>query len=183
MDQHFNNNVFVNARLLARGNDVDRIPRSLFNDFIPSLFIAETQHNTIYNYNSLEYNVRQIDILPEKTKPNYMVKLTPDNYEKHLVKGSVVQIPISHPFIHHKIIETYGHDRILQLEYLGKSGNDQLNFKPIGCNTGYALNHAVACKAQKLLKYQYKMYVRLSEERIQRQIDRLRLLEWRVSLF
>jgi hypothetical protein len=152
------------------------IPESLFNTTIPRIQKSIPEYQSLQNNTTipLEKGHFQCSIRTQK--------LTPDNWEALLHPGCTVYIPITFGIVHHKVIEDYGHDKLVQLEYVGQTRlhNDfQLNFKFAIHLTMFPRYHA--CKAKKLDTYPYPIMVEMKPEQIQRDVLRYKIIGWRVA--
>lgn len=162
-------------------------PASLHSHFLPEL---EERGNKSLPLRHRYQTLRRNDIKVEKESRNKYRLLTSTNWDRYLVNNfSRVYIPVSEAGIHWSLIETHGHDRIVELLYVGSHplGRDiQLNFQPIN-QDGEMLDHAhpcytVACRASKLDKYMRRMYYVMTEDERTRDKDRFRMVEWRATL-
>jgi hypothetical protein len=156
---------------------------SLFNEVIPNIIRTDNQF-----YFELPTN----DDMIEKGKRedgNYYRKLTLSNWERNLKHkiGIEIYIPLSCLSIHHRIIDLYGHDRVLELVFRGSrqmmNNQTQLTFRTkqstrnVRERWGY-----VACRAEGLKDYRLGLYVRMSPEEIKRDRDRFQIIKWRESV-
>ena len=164
-----------------------RNPASLYNHFILELEERGNRYLPIrFRYQALTRNTMVI----EKASRGKYRRLTPLDWDRYLVTHhSRVYIPITDIGIHWSIIEAHGHDRIVELLYIGCQpiGRDtQLNFQPIAADGGTLdAEHpcfTVACRASKLDTYSRGMYYRLTDEEAARDEDRYRLVGWRSAM-
>ena len=162
-------------------------PASLHSHFL--LELEERGNKSLplrHRYQSLRRN----DIKVERDSCNKFRLLTSLNWERYLVDNvSRVYIPISEVGIHWSLIETYGHDRIVELLYVGShpNGSDiQLNFQPVN-QDGEMLDRAhpcysVACRVSKLDTYMRSMYYVMTEEESACDKERYRVVDWRSTI-
>lgn len=153
---------------------------SLFNTVIPRIIAlnSDLYHTLPFNHNSVD------------TKEHYdedgMNVLTKDNWKRILSVRTKVYIPITCANIHHKVIEKYGHDRVLELIFINSStmvnGQTQLTFQTIPGTPIRDLYNSVACRVEGLDDYALKIYVDKSDEERKRDIMRFKMIKWRESV-
>lgn len=157
-------------------------PASLFKEVIPTIVRTDCKF-----YFTLPTNDKMIE-KEKREHGNYYIRLTPSNWERNLEFriGEEVCIPISCSSIHHKIIDLYGHDRVLKLRFYGSqemvNGQTQLTFRGKR-NTNVRENWSyIACRAESLNEYQLSIYVRMNSKEIKRYQDRFNIIKWRTSV-
>ena len=154
-------------------------PASLFNEVVPNIIRSDNRF-----YFKLPTNKDVIE-KSKRQDGKYFRRLTPSNWERNLKNRIEVEvyIPLSCSSIHHKIIDLYGHDRVLELVFRNSrammNNQTQLTFrtKPNTCvreNWEY-----IACRAEALKEYPLGVYVRMSPEEIKRDRDRFQIIKWR----
>jgi hypothetical protein len=155
-------------------------PSSLFNTVIPEIIRGG---NDLYF--SLKFNHNRIED-QKREKGNYKRKVSSENCERLLTRHTIVSIPITCVTIHHKLVELYGHDRILELEFISSAsmpnGDTQLTFRTLNSNLIRERWQYVACRSNGLGTYPFAMYVTMTDEEIGRDILRMDLVMWRHSV-
>lgn len=152
-----------------------QIPDSLFSSTIPHIEVSISHYQTLRRNTVIPLETQSIHC-PIRTK-----RLTQDNWKTLLTDGCKVYIPITFATIHHSLIDQYGHDRLIELEYVGHNrirDDIQLNFKMLQIPI-YTLFHA--CKVRKIPTYSYPMFVEMTNDQIQRDNLRFTILAWRTA--
>lgn len=157
-------------------------PASLFREVIPTIVRTDSRF-----YLTLPTNDKMIE-KERREDGNYHMKLTSANWKRSLDGrlGTEVYIPLSCLGIHHKLIELYGHDRVLELVFYGHrempNGQTQLTFRSKR-NTIIRENwEYIACRAESLHEYPMRIYVKMSWEEINRYKNRFMIIKWRNAL-
>lgn len=159
---------------------IPRPPASLFREVI--LDIVKPGSNVYYG---LPTNDRVIE-KSMKGSSEYAYRITPENYERYLTPGKEVMIPISCSSIHHKTIQSLGHDRLMTIVFhdmrVMATGQTQLTFITKRSSSMTERWTFIACRAEALNEYPLRLYVEPSKEEKERDRNRFRLLRWRSSL-
>jgi hypothetical protein len=153
------------------------IPASLFSEVVPFIIKPgnDLYHSIPYNRSCIEHNTGFCNL-------RYRV-ITNDNWKRLLTEGTVVYVPLSCTSIHHKLIDSYGHDRVLELTF-GRStpmanGSTQLTFHTKRGTQIRETYPNIACRANGLNDYPYKTYVRITDEERRRDRMRFQMIKWR----
>lgn len=156
------------------------IPVSLFSQVIPEIIRTPNDF-----YMELDTNTRVIE-RQHLGGPDHCRPITNGNWKRFLSVGTHVKIPLSLISMHHKQIEEYGHDRVLELIFLRSNdmanGDTQMTFCTMEGTKIHARWEYVACRASTLKDHSYRIYAMMSDDEIRRDWLRYKLLKWRRAL-
>lgn len=156
------------------------IPASLFNQVIPEIIRTPNDF-----YMELDTNTSVIE-RQHLGGPDHCRQITNGNWNRFLEPGTKVIIPLSLVMIHHKQIEEYGHDRILELIFIRSNdminGDIQMTFRTKEGTKIHDRWEYVACRASTLTHHSHRIYARMTDPEIYRDWMRFKLLKWRRAL-
>lgn len=157
-------------------------PISLFSEVIPSI---ESLEDPLI-YSELPKNTGVIES-QSPADDDRVVKVTEWNWKTLLVSGRPIRIPVSNIHIHHKLVQTHGHDRYFVMNYLSSiklpDGDVQLMFRIPSRFRGYKKWAVCACRTKRLSDYPNQIYACLTEEEAESYEDHIILNRWREAMY